>query len=336
MTRVWDFGFEVSPNNTTLTTANTSYGAMVGGGTGTKASSNTPTTNLHLGAGFAGKFTSTATDTAAGAYTFTDRTQMFYRAYFAVSTIAPTSQVILVTVKDNANSATVCQVTLDTTGHLRLRDSATATLSTSSVVPVNSIIELEIDVTNVGGTPHITARAQWGTDLDTFNYTWDSGDNTTANANVGRIVEGSSTTAAISVWVDDSAGDDVEQPGPKGLVATPPTANAGVNQSVEPWSQVTLDGTGSSAIDPDTGVTYAWSQTSGTAVTISDTAAARPTFTAPAGVADLTLVFSLTVTGNESGLASTSPDTVTITVLPATERYLDSGGTWQPMQILQV
>lgn len=333
MTRVWDTSFEVSPNGTALTTANTSYQAMVGGGTGTKLSSNV--TGVHTGT-FAAKFTSTATDTAAGAYTFTDRTQMYYRSYIAVSTVAPSTNTIIVTVKDNANANTVCQIVLTPAGQLRLRDSASSTLATSAAITANTIIEIEIDVTNIGGTPHCRARAQWGANLDTLTYNWDSGDFTTGTGNVGRIVEGSSTTQAISVWVDDSAGDDVAQPGPKSLVTTPPVSNAGPDASVEPFSTITLDGSGSTFTSPDTGVTYAWSQTGGTTVTLSDAAAAKPTFTSPGAIADANLTFSLTVTGNTTLTADASPDTVVITVLAATERWLDNTGTWKAMPIQQM
>lgn len=87
----------------------------------------------------------------------------------------------------------------------------------------------------------------------------------------------------------------------------PPTADAGVDQGVPTGSLVTLDGIGSS--DPDgTIVNYAWTQISGTAVTLSSTSAASPTFT-PA--TDGVRVFGLVVTDN-LGAASTQ-DTVTIT-----------------------
>lgn len=336
MTILWDFGFEVSPNGTVLTTANTSYQAMVGGGTGTKASSNTPAGNVHSSTGgtFAAKFTSTATDTAAGAYTFTDRTEFHYRAYFAWSNSTPTSQVILFTAKDNANATTVCQVTLDTTGHLRLRNGAAATLSTSGGVPgANTLVELEVDITNVGGTPHVTARAQWGANLDTATYNWDAGDNTSANGNVGRIVEGSSTLEAISFWVDDSIGNDAAQPGPKGSATIAPVANAGPDQTVEPFATALLTGAASTWSTPDTGVTYAWSQTSGTAVTILNPTSVTPSFVTPGALADANLTFSLTVTGNNTLVASASADNVVVAVLAATERWLDGTGTWKAMSI---
>lgn len=112
---------------------------------------------------------------------------------------------------------------------------------------------------------------------------------------------------------------------------TAPTANAGVDQTVEPWSTVTLDGSGSSDSD-GTVASYAWSQTSGTTVTLSSSTAQKPTFTAPASSSDATLVFSLTVT--DDGGATSTADTVSITVLAATEFFLDGTGTWKPMRIV--
>ena len=93
-----------------------------------------------------------------------------------------------------------------------------------------------------------------------------------------------------------------------------PTANAGTDQtSVASAAPVTLDGSGSTDQDDDS-LTYAWTQTSGTTMTLSSTPADKPTFTAPTlniGDADTTLVFSLTV--NDDTVDSTA-DTVSITV----------------------
>ena len=108
----------------------------------------------------------------------------------------------------------------------------------------------------------------------------------------------------------------------------PPTANAGPDQSVEPWATVTLTGAASTAVGTVTG--YAWTQTSGPAVTLVGTGSTR-TFTAPASAAGATLVFSLVVTDN-TGLVSTA-DTVTVTALPATEFYA-TAGAWVPYQNL--
>ncbi|WP_375266786.1 PKD domain-containing protein, partial [Planktotalea sp.] len=94
---------------------------------------------------------------------------------------------------------------------------------------------------------------------------------------------------------------------------TAPIAHAGHDQTVVSAASVTLDGSASSDPGGDA-LTYAWTQTSGTTVTLSDTTAVQPTFTAPTlniGDAAATLVFSLTV---NDGLVDSAADTVSITV----------------------
>ena len=76
-----------------------------------------------------------------------------------------------------------------------------------------------------------------------------------------------------------------------------PTANAGPDQTVNEFSLVTLDGTGSSEFYNDP-LTYAWTQIAGTPVALSGANIARPSFTAPhqPPTGRETLRFSLTVT----------------------------------------
>jgi len=107
-----------------------------------------------------------------------------------------------------------------------------------------------------------------------------------------------------------------------------PVADAGSDQT-EPehdggggpiFTVITLDGSASSDSDGDT-LTFSWTQTSGTNVTLSNASAQQPTFTAPnlpdnappgAGAEDNEdLIFELTVT-DPKGKSST--DTVTITI----------------------
>ena len=76
-----------------------------------------------------------------------------------------------------------------------------------------------------------------------------------------------------------------------------PSASAGADQSVAAAASVTLDASASADTDPgDSIASYAWTQSSGTAVTLSSTSAAQPTFTAPSlnvGDSALTLVFQV-------------------------------------------
>ncbi len=91
----------------------------------------------------------------------------------------------------------------------------------------------------------------------------------------------------------------------------PPTANAGTDQSVEPGAAVTLAGAGSDA--DGTVASYAWSQRSGAAVTLSGADQASATFTAPALTTTSALVFRLTVT-DDSGASASDDVTVEVAV----------------------
>ncbi len=91
----------------------------------------------------------------------------------------------------------------------------------------------------------------------------------------------------------------------------PPTANAGVDQSVDQGAAVTLGGSGADA--DGTIVSFAWAQTAGPAVTLSDATQASATFTAPQTAADTVLIFRLTVTDNDG---ATGTATVNVTVHP--------------------
>jgi inhibitor of cysteine peptidase len=97
-------------------------------------------------------------------------------------------------------------------------------------------------------------------------------------------------------------------------VNTPPVASAGAAQQVGGGSQVTLDG--SASHDAEGAVTYAWSQLSGSAVTLSGATAAQASFTAPATQADAALTFQLTVTDSAGARASA---TTTVTVKAAAQ-----------------
>ena len=91
-------------------------------------------------------------------------------------------------------------------------------------------------------------------------------------------------------------------------------ADAGRNQEVESGATVTLDGSRSVSFTPGATLTYAWTQTSGTTVELSDATAQQPTFTAPS-VRD-ELVFSLVV--DDGGPNPSLPDEVTVSVRVST------------------
>ncbi len=120
-------------------------------------------------------------------------------------------------------------------------------------------------------------------------------------------------TLTFSLVVTDSLGV-VSEPDTVTITVTngEPVAHAGEDQTVLVGTQVTLDGSSSSDPDGHTPLTYGWTQTSGTLVTLTGADTAQPTFTAPS-TAD-TLIFSLIVT-DSMGLVSAA-DSVTVTVVP--------------------
>ena len=87
-----------------------------------------------------------------------------------------------------------------------------------------------------------------------------------------------------------------------------PLANAGIDQTVDSNTTITLDGTNSLDVDGDT-ITYNWVQTSGYLVTLTDSTIANPQFSIPN--IDDTLTFMLTVS---DGTATSNPDMVNILV----------------------
>jgi len=90
--------------------------------------------------------------------------------------------------------------------------------------------------------------------------------------------------------------------------ATAPVANAGPNQGVKLPALVQLDGSLSS--DPSgLPLTYAWTQVSGPAVTLTGTTTVSPSFTTPPRPG--LLGFTLTVS---NGLLTSTPALVTVTV----------------------
>ncbi len=89
----------------------------------------------------------------------------------------------------------------------------------------------------------------------------------------------------------------------------PPMANAGADLIVGEGTTVSLNGAGTDA--DGTIAAFAWAQTAGQAVTLSNANTANASFLAPQVTADVALTFQLTVTDNQG---ATGTDQVVVTV----------------------
>ena len=168
-------------------------------------------------------------------------------------------------------------------------------------------------------------------DGDPLTYSWDFGDGTSGSGVNPLYSYSSGGTFTVSLTVSDGRGGSNSDTTTATIteVNDQPTANAGLDQSVNEGDTVTLDGTASS--DPDgTITTYTWTQTAGTLVTLDTTIPAQPTFTASSvGPTGETLTFSLVVT--DDGGADSAADTVNINVadinlIPTANAGLDQNG----------
>ncbi len=79
-----------------------------------------------------------------------------------------------------------------------------------------------------------------------------------------------------------------------------PVANAGTDQSVNEGATVNLTGAASTDPDNDT-LSFAWTQVSGTSVSLSGAATATPSFTAPMVTSTTLLTFRVTVSDGRGG-----------------------------------
>ena len=91
-----------------------------------------------------------------------------------------------------------------------------------------------------------------------------------------------------------------------------PVANAGVNQTVNENSTVTLNGIASDPDPSDNKLSYSWKQIAGPRVKLINSNSTNPSFIAPTVTSDRDLKFSLTAKDDKG--ASSLPAVVTITV----------------------
>lgn len=178
---------------------------------------------------------------------------------------------------------------------------------------------------NVSGNSTVTLDASGSVDGDgdTLTYLWTqtagptvmlSGANTVNPTFTAPAGLASAQTLTFQVEVSDgfataTGGGVTDTVDIQVSANRAPIADAGADFGpIDSGQSVMLDGSGSSDPDGD-GLTYAWTQVSGTTVTLTGANTATPSFAAPLVAGTEDLVFSLIV--NDGSVAS-APDTVTV------------------------
>ncbi len=150
----------------------------------------------------------------------------------------------------------------------------------------------------------------------TIYYTWQqsAGPTVTLSATgtpgqVSFTVPPDSDPLTFTLTVKDAGGKSATDEVTVSALNRPPVADAGADQSSHPNTLVLLDGTASS--DLEGALQYSWSQLSGPAVTLEETAPGYATFSC-ATLGDSSLTFQLTVTDSAGATAS---DEVTVQLI---------------------
>lgn len=132
---------------------------------------------------------------------------------------------------------------------------------------------------------------------------------------LGRWPAGLLTLALVGCGGGGGGGSPVAAPN------TPPTVNAGADQTVARNLTVSLNGSASDN-GGSAGLSYSWQQSAGTSVTLTGADRATATFTSPDVSADEVLSFTLTVTDSAG---ASGDDSVAITVLFNAPPSADAG-----------
>lgn len=209
-------------------------------------------------------------------------------------------------------------------------DSVDITVANSNTPPVADAGD---DTTiKEGALATLDGTNSFDNESDPINYTWTQLSGTTVTLNLTDPEKPTFTAPSTAVETlifqlvtDDDMESSVPSPGTDATAVdrvavtivenSAPVADAGSGQSKNEHSEVTLNGTGS--FDPDgDGITYLWTQLSGSTVALDDDTSDTPKFIAPAVMSGgEALVFKLTVTDDDPINPKSDMDQVTINVL---------------------
>ena len=188
--------------------------------------------------------------------------------------------------------------------------------------PVAAVVTVTTQA-NEGETVQLDGSASSDTEDSSLSYFWQQVDSSgysvtlvdadTAKPSFTTPIVSANTDLIFQLTVTDSIGKSSDANATVSIIYnSPPSANAGANQSFYEGESVELDGSASSDIE-DSSLAYSWQQVDDSAysVTLANPATARPSFTTPEVFTDTNLIFQLTVTDS---LGKSSDANVTITV----------------------
>ncbi len=305
MSTVFSESFEGGGNGAALTAVNTAYNSFTNG---------TPVfdTGTFVGGATSAKFAPTLGSSLTIKQVYAGSvTHRFIRRYFRLNAL-PGAGTVNTLLRTRLSSTSTGQVVVGSSGTIQIRDVNTTVATSTNAVAVNTWFRIEWEV-NGTGTATQNCRLFLGA-----NFNGTTPDETLTGAYTSgafdRTEEGIGGASSGALWMDEAVDDNATWPGPVAGGNQAPTAIAGTDQSVTSAQLVTLDGTVSSDSD-GTIASYAWTQLTGTTVTLSNSAAVQPTFTAPTVTGSpSTLSFGLVVTDNLG--AQSAQDSVIITVNP--------------------
>lgn len=264
----------------------------------------------------------------------TARADFAFQFPFSIDSLPAVSTTLLRGFSDAGYATPVFSVGVTTTGRLQVIEAAGGQAVSSPSAPAPTIVPGDMYVLqgrSNGPNGSITVTAYpWGSTstAEAPTVTLNGLSQPAINSFRGGI---STASAGISLWFDDIAvGYGGELPRNDLAVNQLPTANLGPSLTgLEPWKQMTLNGTNSLDYANGTVVGYTFRQISGTPTVQLTAVGPICTYKAPGTLTGTTLVFGLVVVDNQG--ASSSEDTVSHTILPATEQAI-VGGAAVPLE----
>ena len=216
------------------------------------------------------------------------------------------------TVTDQHNATATDQVTITVTDIPPANTAPTASAGDDRTIPEGSTVTLDGTATDPDAEDTLTYLWSHNSSLSIALDDATAIDTHFAAPNVSEdtpveftltVTDGTATASdKVLVTITDAAN-------------SPPTVNAGDDQTVAEGSTVTLDGTASDADAEDT-LTYRWTHDSSLSIALSNAAGLSTTFTAPQIDAPTTVTFTLTVSDGTASSSDSLDVTITATDTP--------------------